>query len=104
MIQDVQSRVAQFVQQHGLEAGIEARLLDLLSELGELAKEALKGSDYGLSEYSRTPDWENELADVFFSLVCLANSSGVDLEQALDKALQKYARRIENSGEAGSEN
>jgi NTP pyrophosphatase (non-canonical NTP hydrolase) len=94
--------VAEFVSRHQLQTGIETRLLDLLSELGELAKETLKGSHYGSRATALTPDWESELADVFFSLICLANDSGMDLDQALNAALKKYEQRIQSAGEAGS--
>lgn len=97
-----QQRVADFVSRYQLQTGIETRLLDLLSELGELAKETLKGSRYGSQETALTPEWESELADVFFSLICLANDSGVDLDAALDAALEKYAQRIQSAGDAGS--
>lgn len=98
-----QQSVAEFVKQHDLETSVEARLLDLLSEIGELAKEALKGSDYGKTRFTQTEAWEEELADAFFSLVCIANSTGVDLEEALEKVLTKYEDRISNKGKAGSE-
>jgi len=42
-----QKIVAEFVDQHGLQTDIVHRLLDLVSEVGELAKEALKTSAYG---------------------------------------------------------
>lgn len=34
------------------------------------------------------------MGDVFFSLICAANATGVDLEEALRKALAKYRARI----------
>ena len=43
----LQKAVARFVETHGLQAAVQARLLDLVSEVGELAKEALKGTRYG---------------------------------------------------------
>jgi NTP pyrophosphatase (non-canonical NTP hydrolase) len=99
---DYQQRVAAFVAEHQLETEPASRLLDLLSELGEVAKEILKGSDYGKADFSATPDWEGELADTFFALVCLANATGVDLDAALDGALRKYQTRLASRGEAGS--
>ena len=41
---DFQNRVARFVEEYDLEAGVEIRLLDLISEIGEVAKEVLKGN------------------------------------------------------------
>ena len=79
-----------------------ARLIDLFSEIGEVAKETLKGSDYGKAGFNQTKAWAEELGDVFFSLVCLANSTGVDLEKALEDVLTKYEMRLDEKGEAGS--
>ena len=97
-----QHRVARFVAQHDLEAGVEIRLLDLLSELGEVAKEVLKGNEYGASGLVQTQAWEEELSDVFFALICLANTTGVDLDRGLQKVLQKYALRVQAKGSPGS--
>jgi NTP pyrophosphatase (non-canonical NTP hydrolase) len=101
-MKELQNRVAQFVNEHQLEAPPESRLLDLVSELGELAKEVLKGSEYGAAPFRQTPDWQSELGDVFFSLVCLANSTEVDLEAALETVLEKYKTRLDGKGDASS--
>ena len=97
-----QQAVARFVADNQLEAPVAARLLDLVSEVGELAKEALEGSRYGQVAFEPPPTWSDELGDCFFSLVCLANSTGVDLGTALDRALEKYRERLEQSGQTGS--
>ena len=99
---DFQTRVAEFVAEHNLETSVSARFLDLVAELGEVAKETLKGSRYGKDDFHPTPAWEEELADAFFSLICIANSTGVDLDSALDKVLDKYLTRIEDRGDSGS--
>jgi NTP pyrophosphatase (non-canonical NTP hydrolase) len=101
-VDELQRSVRGFVEAHGLEASAEVRLLDLLSEVGELAKEALKVSEYGHRAFTPTPDWQDELGDALFSLFCLANETGVDVEQALHGALQKYERRLAAGGDAGS--
>lgn len=98
-----QKSVAEFVKKHNLETSVEARLIDMFSEIGELAKEILKGSDYGQVPFTQTQAWEEELADAFFSLLCLANSTDVNLETALEDVLAKYEARLEEKGDAGSE-
>lgn len=97
-----QTRVAEFVSAYQLEASVEARLLDLSSEVGELAKEALKTSHYGRAAFAPNAAWAGELADVFFALICLANSTQVNLDEALNGALEKYQTRLAAKGEAGS--
>jgi NTP pyrophosphatase (non-canonical NTP hydrolase) len=73
-----------------------------VSEVGELAKEVLKGSDYGRVPFEPPETWADELSDCFFSLVCLANSTGVDLGEGLESALAKYRDRMVRRGDAGS--
>jgi len=53
-----------FVKENGLEAPIQA-LLDLVSEVGEVSKEVLKGTSYGLEPFQPREQWAEELADVF---------------------------------------
>ncbi|MGB0386003.1 MAG: MazG nucleotide pyrophosphohydrolase domain-containing protein [Ardenticatenaceae bacterium] len=97
-----QQLVQQFVAQQQLETSVPTRLLDLVSEVGEVSKEALKGSNYGRQPFHPTPEWANELGDVFFSLICVANSTHVDLELALHEVLGKYERRLAQKGDVGS--
>jgi NTP pyrophosphatase (non-canonical NTP hydrolase) len=94
--------VAEFVEAHGLETGIAHRLLDLVSEIGEVSKEVLKSTQYGKVEFHRSENWEPELGDVLFSLICVANATSVDLEEALLKVLHKYEKRIKERQDAGS--
>jgi NTP pyrophosphatase (non-canonical NTP hydrolase) len=104
MTQDgtAQQRVAAFTKQYSLDAPLEARLLDLASESGELAKELLKATSYGQKPFHAAPEWHNEIGDVYFALLCIANKSDVDLEAALDDAMQRYADRVHEHGIAGN--
>ncbi len=79
-----------------------AWLLDLESEVGELAKEWLKDSDYGRWELAPGEGWAEEMGDVLFALLALAEETGVDLEASLRLVLKKYARRIDDHGHTGS--
>ncbi len=98
----LQGSVAAFVDEYGLEAPVHARALDLASEVGELAREILEGTDYGRAPFEAPEGWTAELGDALFALVCLANSTGVDLESALVGTLEKYRERIALGGDAGS--
>ena len=104
MFPGYQLMVQQFIETHGLETDVSSRLLDLVSEVGELAKESLKITNYGKQAFFPHDDtqWSAELADVFFALICIANSTGVDMDEALDAALQKYATRLSSKGDVGS--
>ncbi len=97
-----QLAVARFVEANALEAPPAIRLLDLVSEAGEVAKELLTGTRYGREEFRPGAAWAEELADLFFALVCVANSTGVNLESALEAALAKYDARFAERGDVGS--
>ena len=101
----MQHEVAGFCNRHGLESGAPARLLDLVSELGELAKVWLKASDYGRNPLAAPEpgDWQAEYGDTLFALLCLANESGIDVDIALARTLARYRQRIENAGHPGSD-
>ena len=70
----------------------------LMEEVGELAR--LMARVYGEQSFKRSEDAESapeqigeEMADVLFVLICLANQTGVDLTAALQKSLEKKTRR-----------
>ena len=98
---DEQDRVAAFVAEYGLEADLAHRVLDLESEVGEVAKEVATSTDYG-----RTPEAAaiatDEIGDALFALLALADAADVDAGDALDESLAKYEARIESTGDAGS--
>jgi len=98
----MQEKVARFEREHELGTSAPARLLDLVSEVGELAKETLNGTGYGQREFEAPPSWESEVGDVLYSLITLANATNIDLGNALDRVLEKYAKRIESGRGPGS--
>ena len=97
-----QRTVASFVEEAGIEVSVEARLLDLASEISELSKETLKATNFGRAPFYLSGGWADELDDVLFCLVCLANNTGVDLDAALDGTLGKYRERFALGDDAGS--
>ncbi len=98
-----QKYVQDFVGLHNLEAPPTYRLLDVMAELGELAKELLTGSDYGRRPFIPSEDWPAELGDLYFSIICLANATEVDLSAALRKTIDKYGTRLQQTGGAALE-
>jgi len=98
-----QMLVKEFVESYALECNLQSRMLDLVSEVGELSKEVLKGTSYGKNDFCITPNFEMELGDVFFSLCCIASQTNSDLSEALSKALLKYESRMKTKKSIGSE-
>ena len=99
---DAQRKVLNFNTDHGLHMGTHSRLLDLMSELGEVSKEWLGQSDYGRSDVSPGVEWKSEMGDLYYSLLALANETEVDLDEALNETLAKYKGRIDRRKNPGS--
>jgi len=93
-----QEQVAEFVLRNELEISANNRLMDLISEVGELAKELLENTEYGNRDFYPTRAWKNELGDVFFALICLANSTEVNLIAAAKQCLIKVPISPRKSG------
>jgi NTP pyrophosphatase (non-canonical NTP hydrolase) len=78
-----------------------SRALDL-SEVGEVCKEILKGTQYGARAFLSTPNLEMELGDAYLSLLTLASSVQVDLDLALEQVVAKMRDRLERNSQVGS--
>ena len=67
----------------------------LMEEVGEVAR--LMARDFGEQSYKpgdkKEDDLGSELADVLFVLICLANQTGVNLEEAFSRAMEKKTTR-----------
>lgn len=66
----------------------------LMEEVGEVAR--LMARIYGEQSFKETDkdrDLADEMADVLFVLMCLANQTGIDLTDALEKNLEKKTKR-----------
>jgi NTP pyrophosphatase (non-canonical NTP hydrolase) len=71
-----------------------AILARLIEEVGEVAREV----NHRFGQKPRRPDEPDgdlalELADVLFVTICLANSQGIDLDQAFERMMQKVTTR-----------
>lgn len=98
---DEQDRVAAFVDEHDWETALAYRVLDLQSEVGEIADEVTTSTGYG-STPENAEIAADEIGDTLFALLAVAESADVDATRALDTAITKYERRIEETGDAGS--
>ncbi len=66
----------------------------LMEEVGEVARiMARRYGEQSEKESDKQKDLGDEMADVLFVLICLANQTGIDLETALQKNLDKKTKR-----------
>ncbi len=94
-IQEAQQKVDQWINTTGVRYFSELTNMAVLTEeVGEVAH--LMSRIYGdqsFKESDKDKDLGNELADVLFVLICIANQTGVDLTTALEKNLEKKTIR-----------
>lgn len=94
--------VNEFTSSKNMNSSASIRIIDLASEVGELSKEVLKGTNYGSKNFKITEEWKGEIGDVLFSLICIANQTDTNLEDSLNYVLDKYEKRFTNKGDLGS--
>lgn len=94
-INDAQKIVDEWIQTHGVRYFSELTNMAMLTEeVGEVARIiARRYGEQSEKESDKGKDLGDELADVLFVLICLANQTGIDLEQALAKNLEKKTGR-----------
>ena len=69
-MRNLQKRVAEFCRKHKMQAPLEYRVLDLVSEVGEVAKEVLKASKYGSCPVKvNSCEINMEIGDALYSLI-----------------------------------
>jgi NTP pyrophosphatase (non-canonical NTP hydrolase) len=94
-LQDAQQRVDQWIQQVGVRYFSElTNLAQLVEEVGEVAR--ILSRTYGDQSWKKSDedgDLADELADVLFVLICIANQTGVDLTDAFEQNLEKKSQR-----------
>ena len=89
-----------------LTMNLDIAVLDLVSEVGELAKELLKSNNYGRTTNGPCVVGDNftqELGDIFYSLIMVANAASIDLDRSLEASISKLKCRLIHKGYAGSE-
>ena len=90
-IQNAQQQVDQWIKTVGVRYFSELTNMAILTEeVGELARiMARKYGDQSFKESDKDRNLSDEMADVLWVLICLANQTGVDLTEALQKNFEK---------------
>ncbi len=94
-IEEAQATVDNWIKTTGVRYFNELTNMAMLTEeVGEVARIiARKYGEQSFKESDKNKELGDELADVLFVLFCLANQTGVDLTQALQKNLDKKTQR-----------
>lgn len=102
-IKEAQQTVDEWIKTYGVRYFSElTNMACLTEEVGELAR--IIARQYGEQSFKEDekPNLGEEMADVLWVLICLANQTGVDLTEELQKSIEKKTQRdnrrhIENS-------
>ena len=93
-IKEAQEKVDTWIKEYGVRYFDEMTNMAILTEeVGEVAR--IMARTYGEQSFKEGEKKElgDELADVLWVLICIANQTGVDLTEALEKNIGKKTRR-----------
>jgi len=94
-IKNSQLEVDNWIKNHGVRYFNElTNMAQLTEEVGEVARIiARRYGEQSEKESDKNKDLGEELADVVFVVLCLANQTGVDLQAAFDKKMDLKTKR-----------
>ena len=94
-IQEAQETVDKWIMEYGVRYFSELTNMAILTEeVGEVARIiARKYGDQSFKNKETDMDLGDEMADVLWVLLCLANQTGINLTDALQKNLEKKSQR-----------
>jgi NTP pyrophosphatase (non-canonical NTP hydrolase) len=94
-IQEAQQQVDQWIKTNGVRYFNELTNMAMLTEeVGEVARIiARRYGEQSEKDSDKNKDLGDEMADVLWVLICLANQTGIDLTSALQKNLEKKTSR-----------
>ena len=97
-IKNAQNHVDDWIHQHGVRYFNElTNMAQLTEEVGEVARIiARRYGEQSEKESDKNKDLGEELADVVFVVLCLANQTGIDLNEAFQKKMLKKTQRDHN--------
>lgn len=94
-IKNAQQEVDNWIKEHGVRYFNElTNMAQLTEEVGEVARIiARRYGEQSEKESDKNKDLGEELADVVFVVLCLANQTGVNLQEAFDKKMELKSKR-----------
>jgi NTP pyrophosphatase (non-canonical NTP hydrolase) len=94
-LEAAQKTVDNWIQEHGVRYFDELTNMAMLTEeVGEVARViARRYGEQSEKESDKGKDLGDELADVLFVVLCLANQTGVDLQSAFERNIEKKTSR-----------
>jgi len=93
-LSEIQEKIDAWIQEHGGYWTPLSMFSSIIEECGELAREINHLEGFKPKKPTeKKGDIGEELADLLFSVICLANYYKIDLREKLDQVLEKYTNR-----------
>ena len=94
-IDEAQKKVDDWIKEYGVRYFSEMSNMAILTEeVGELARIMVrKYGDQSFKESDKNKDLCDEMADVLWVFICLANQTGINLTEAFEKNIEKKTKR-----------
>ena len=101
-INEIKQRVDEWINEYGVRYfDIRTNTLLLMEEMGEFSR--LVARIYGEQSFKKNEEpsqnlkaLEDEWADIFFVMICIANQTGINIESAIEKNILKKTSRDSN--------
>ncbi|MHA1804334.1 MAG: nucleotide pyrophosphohydrolase [Promethearchaeota archaeon] len=96
-LKEFQAKIDEWIASHGGYWPPLSMVVSIMEELGEIAREINHLEGFKPKKASEVPSsLGEELADLMFSIICLANHYKIDLTAYLNNVIKKYDKRDKN--------
>ncbi len=93
-IQQAQNIVDKWINEYGVRYfDVKTNMIILTEEIGELARVIARQYGEQSIKENENLNLEDEIADVLWVLICIANQTGIDLTKAFQKNIEKKTKR-----------
>ena len=92
-LKEIKKKVEEWILNHGGYWSPLAMLSAVMEEVGELAREINHLEGFKPKKGNQSSSVGEELGDLFFSIICLANYYQLDLSKKFCEVLEKYSKR-----------
>ena len=95
-LKEIQEKVDLWIKNHGGYWSPLSMMGAIMEEIGEVAREINSLEGFKPKKQGKNADLFEELGDLLFSIVCLANYYDVELNDAILKSMEKFSERDSN--------
>ncbi len=91
-VSECQQKVKEIVEKRDWQSNERDIFIHLVEELGEVARNVLRNNNYGTKKHQQS-NMEEEIGDLFYMVLKLANHHNIRLDESLLKTIQKIEKK-----------